>query len=194
MATCGCRSEGAILTPNQLYNQELFDTMAYLATVPGVIFLGQAVCYAGTGCYDSLVGVDHNKKIEMPVAENFQIGVSTGLALAGFTPITVVPRWNFLLCATDQIVNHLDKLSSLSAGRSNPRVIIRVAQGSETPVDPQDQHKGDFSDAFALMCKNINILQCHEPQQIRPHYDYALQSSRSSIIVEYPDYGKLLPA
>lgn len=168
--------------------------MAYLATVPGVIFLGQAVNYAGTGCYDSLVGVDPALKIEMPVAENFQIGVSTGLALAGFTPITVVPRWNFLLCATDQIVNHLDKLSSLSAGRSNPRVIIRVAQGSETPVDPQDQHKGDFSEAFALMCKNINVLQCREPHQIRQHYDFALESSRSSIIVEYPDYGKLSPA
>jgi hypothetical protein len=42
-----------------------------------------------------------------------------------------------------------------------------------------------------LMCKNINILQCHKPADIRPHYDYALQSSRSSIIVEYPDYGKL---
>lgn len=165
--------------------------MSYLATVPGVIFLGQAVRYAGTGCYESLVGVDPKLKIEMPVAENFQIGVSTGLALAGFVPITVIPRWNFLLCATDQIVNHLDKLHSLSAGRCNPRVIIRVARGSEVPVDPQDQHKGDFSDAFRSMCKNINILQCHEPVDIRPHYDYALQSSRSSIIVEYPDYGKL---
>lgn len=190
MASCRCWSEGAILTPNQIYNQELFDTMTYLATVPGVIFLGQAVRYAGTGCYESLTGVSLDQKIEMPVAENFQIGVSTGLALAGYTPITVVPRWNFLLCASDQIVNHLDKLNMLSADRSNPRVIIRVARGSETPVDPQDQHKGDFSDAFGLMCKNINILQCREPQQIRPHYDYALQSSRSSIIVEYPDYGK----
>lgn len=190
MAACRRWREGTILTNNQIYNQELFDTMAYLSTVPSVIFLGQAVRYAGTGCYDSLVGVDENKKIEMPVAENFQIGVSTGLALAGFIPITVVPRWNFLLCATDQIVNHLDKLSSLSAGRCNPRVIIRVARGSETPVDPQGQHKGDFSDAFKLMCSNINILQCHEPSDIRRNYDFALQSSRSSIIVEYPDYGK----
>lgn len=164
--------------------------MTWLGQQPGVIFLGQAVRFAGTGCYESLTGVPDALKIEFPVAENFQIGVSTGLALSGWTPVSVVPRWNFLLSATDQIVNHLDKLHRLSGGRINPRVIIRVARGSETPVDPQDQHKGDFAEAFALMCPNIDILCCRTPEEIRSNYEFAWSNHRSTIVVEYPDYGR----
>jgi pyruvate/2-oxoglutarate/acetoin dehydrogenase E1 component len=175
---------------NQLYNQRLKEAMNWLATKPDTVFLGQAVCYAGTGCYESLTEVPLNKKMEFPVAENLQLGVSTGLAINGLVPVSVVPRWNFLLCATDQIVNHLDKMVSLSDGRCNPRVIIRVAVGSETPVDPQDQHKGNFSAAFRLMCKNIDIVECCDPDSIMKNYEYAYNNTRSTIVVEFPDYGK----
>lgn len=175
-----------------MYNQQLKNTMNWLAKQPDTLFLGQAVCYAGTGCYESLTEVPDNKKMEFPVAENFQIGVSTGLAMNGFVPVSVVPRWNFLLCATDQIVNHLDKLDSLSEGRCRPKVIIRVAVGSEMPVDPQDQHKGNFSEAFRLMCKTIDIIECTTPDSIQPAYEkaYFRNDGRSTIIVEFPDYGK----
>lgn len=180
------------MTDNQLYNSQLKATMNWLAAQDRTVFLGQAVCYAGTGCYESLTEVPDNKKMEFPVAENFQIGVSTGLAINGFVPVSVVPRWNFLLCATDQIVNHLDKMSSLSRGRCEPKVIIRVAVGSETPVDPQDQHKGNFSEAFRLMCKTIDIIECPTPESILPAYRHAYERTdgRSTIVVEFPDYGK----
>jgi pyruvate/2-oxoglutarate/acetoin dehydrogenase E1 component len=175
---------------NQLYNQRLKEAMNWLANQPDTLFLGQAVCYAGTGCYESLTEVPADKKIEFPVAENLQLGVSTGLAINGFVPVSVVPRWNFLLCATDQIVNHLDKMNSLSDGRCNPKVIIRVAKGSEMPVDPQDQHKGNFSESFRLMCNNIDIVECHDPDSILTNYQYAYANTRSTIVVEFPDYGK----
>lgn len=172
------------------YNDALQNAMNWLGAQHDVIILGQAVCYAGTGCYESLTQVPSNKKMEFPVAENFQIGVSTGLAIQGFVPVSVVPRWNFLLCAADQIVNHLDKMVSMSDGECNPKVIIRVAKGSETPVDPQDQHKGNFSQAFRTMCKNIDIVELHSPEEILPAYQSAYQSNRSTILVEFPDYGK----
>ena len=174
------------------YQNELRKAMNWLNEQDKILFLGQAVCYAGTGCYDSLVDVDLDKKIEFPVAENFQIGVSTGLALNGFIPVSIVPRWNFLLCATDQIVNHLDKLKFMSDGGFQPKVIIRVPVGSEIPVDPQDQHKGNFSSAFSLMCKNIDIVELHEIESIIPAYQYAYNRTdgRSTILVEFSDYGK----
>jgi len=177
---------------NKLYNQKLKETMNWLATQDNVMFLGQAVCYAGTGCYESLTEVPADKKMEFPVAENLQIGVSTGMAINGMVPVSVVPRWNFLLCATDQIVNHLDKMPILSDGRCKPKVIIRVAVGSENPVDPQDQHKGNFSDAFKLMCKTVDIIECKTPESIQPAYEkaYFRDDGRSTIVVEFPDYGK----
>ena len=174
---------------NKEYNDELKRSMNWLATQDNTIFLGQAVCYAGTGCYESLVEVPANKKMEFPVAENFQIGVSTGLALNGFVPISVVPRWNFLLSATDQIVNHLDKMMFFNR-KCQPKVIIRVAVGSENPIDPQDQHKGNFSEAFRLMCKTIRIVELDDHRQILNLYQEAFYHPRSTILVEFPDYGK----
>lgn len=177
------------MTLNEQYNLELKNAMNWLAEQDDTIFLGQAVTYAGTGCYESLTGVPDHKKMEFPVAENFQIGVSTGLALNGFVPISVVPRWNFLLCATDQIVNHLDKMELMSNG-FHPKVIIRVAVGSEKPVDPQDQHKGNFSEAFRLMCKTIRIVELTDHTKIGELYKEAYAHPKSTIMVEFPDYGK----
>lgn len=192
MAACRGRSEGAVLMSNQLYNLCLKQAMNWLADRPDTLFLGQAVCYAGTGCYESLVDVPADKKMEFPVAENFQIGTSIGLAMNGFVPVSIVPRWNFLICAADQIVNHLDKMRLMSNGGYQPKVIIRVAVGSETPVDPQDQHKGNFSAAFRLMCNTIDIIEARSPAAILPAYQQAYQRSdgRSTIVVEFPDYGK----
>lgn len=175
---------------NQIYLDNLKQVMTWLAEQPKSIFLGQAVGFGGTGLYDSLSHIDINKRHELPVAENFQVGYATGLALGGYVPISTFPRWNFLLLGTDQIVNHLDKLSAMSDGQYCPKVIIRVACGSKTPIDPQQQHVGDFSDAFRLMCTNIDIVQLHNSEDIIPAYQTAWHSKKSTILVEYPDYGK----
>ena len=94
---------------------------------------------------------------------------------------------------TDQIVNHLDKFISMSDGKCRPKVIIRVAVGSETPVDPQCQHKGNFSDAFRSMLKNIEVIELTEPDDIVPAYQKALNRTDgiSTILVEFADYSKI---
>ena len=165
--------------------------MTMLSDHPKTMFIGQSVRYAGTGMYDSLTHIPDNKKYEFPVVENLQLGVCIGLSLTGIIPIAIYPRWNFLLCATDQIINHLDKIPLMSDGEYIPKVIIRVAIGSEYPINPQDQHRGDFTDAFKLMCKTINIIRLDNANEIFPVYEYALNDSKySSIIVENSDFCK----
>lgn len=175
---------------NQQYNDNLRLAMTFLADQPDTVFLGQAVDYAGTGLYDTLSHLPADKKFEFPVAENFQVGYSLGMSLAGYVPVSTFPRWNFLLCAADQIVNHLDKLEKMSSGGYQPKVIIRVAAGSRTPIDPQQQHVGDFSAAFKMMCTNIDVVSLRSHEDILPAYRAAYASPRSTILVEYPDYGK----
>jgi pyruvate/2-oxoglutarate/acetoin dehydrogenase E1 component len=172
------------------YFDELLRAMDFLGSQNDTVFMGQSVEVAGTAMRNTLVNIESAKLLELPVEEDFQLGLSIGMALNGFIPISIFPRWNFLLLATNQIVNHLDKMESMSDGRCRPKVIIRVAQGSENPVDPQDQHKGNFSDAFRLMCKNIDIVELHQPEDILPAYQKAYASERSTILVEFPDYGK----
>ena len=166
--------------------------MSLLANNEKTIFIGQSVVYPGTGLYDSVDHINKSKKYEFPIAENLQMGVSIGLSLSGFIPVSLYPRWNFLICATDQIVNHLDKLILMSDGEYTPKVIIRVAIGSEIPVDPQHQHKGDFTDAFKSMLKTIDVIKLNEPEHIIPAYELALNRTdgKSTILVEYADYCK----
>jgi len=175
------------------YLDELKKAMSLLAEHPKTIFIGQAVEYEGTGLYDSLQHLPADKKIELPVAEYLQTGMANGMAIAGLIPVSTYPRWNFLLMGTDQIVNHLDKFSTMSNGRCTPKVIIRVSVGSEHPVDPQCQHKGNFAEAFRSMCPNLIIEELQEPQDIVPAYKKALsrEDGKSTILVEFADYLKL---
>ena len=71
--------------------------MDWLAEDKRVMFLGQAVVDKGTGMTTTLQNVDLSQRLELPVVEEMQMGLSIGLALAGFVPVTIYPRWNFLL-------------------------------------------------------------------------------------------------
>jgi pyruvate/2-oxoglutarate/acetoin dehydrogenase E1 component len=114
------------------------------------------------------------------------------MAIEGMIPVSTYPRWNFLLMGTDQFINHLDKFKEMSNGKCTPKVIVRVAVGSEKPVDPQCQHKGNFSEAFRLMSKNTEIIELIEPEDIVPAYIKALNRTDGiiTILVEFADFSK----
>jgi pyruvate/2-oxoglutarate/acetoin dehydrogenase E1 component len=172
------------------YFDELKRSMEWLSTKSDTIFLGQAVESPGTAITNTLSGVERDKLLEIPVAEDFQMGASIGLALNGSFPISIYPRWNFLLLATNQIVNHLDKLEQYSNNEYAPKMIIRTAIGSERPLNPQIQHVGDYTNAFKMMLQNVDVIKLEESDQIFDAYRYAYErtDNKSTIIVEYGDY------
>lgn len=172
------------------YFEELKRAMEWLARKPETLFLGQAVEVAGTAITNTLKDIEKEKLLEIPVAEDFQMGFSIGLAINGVIPISIYPRWNFLLLATNQLVNHLDKIAIYSHGEFYPKVIIRTAIGSERPLNPQIQHTGDFTEAFRLMLKNTEVIRLEEPDEIFEAYKHAYerQDNKSTILVEYGDY------
>jgi pyruvate/2-oxoglutarate/acetoin dehydrogenase E1 component len=163
------------------YAQEMTRAMTYLAAAKRTIFLGQF--YGAMPA--TLVGVPKSKLLEVPVAENLQMGMSTGLALAGFLPISLFVRWNFLLLAADQLVNHLDKIEKMSGGGYKPKVIIRTCIGSTKPLDSRCQHTSDFTASFKAMLTNVDVVTLHKAWDIFPAYQKALRSKRSTILVEY---------
>ena len=173
-----------------LYFEELKRAMDYLGEQEDTVFLGQAVAYKGTSMTNTLKGVDRSKLIEMPVDEEMQMGITNGLALGGSVPISIYPRWNFLLLAMNQVINHLDRMPEFSHGEYIPKVIIRTGIGSERPLHPQAQHVGDFSDGFKLMANNIEVIRLEEPEDIFPAYvkAYTRTDGKSTLLVEYGDY------
>ncbi|MDF2376123.1 MAG: hypothetical protein P1U81_07760 [Verrucomicrobiales bacterium] len=172
------------------YFDELSRAMELLAADERTIFLGQAVACPGTAMTNTLKEIPREKLIELPVIEELQLGMSTGMALNGSIPVSVFPRWNFLLLAVNQLVNHLDKMKLISAGGFQPKVIIRTGIGSERPLYPQHQHVGDFTEAFQSMCTNIEVIRLEEPGDIVSSYSKALhrEDGMSTILVEYGDF------
>lgn len=171
------------------YVEELSRAMEFLGEQAETVFLGQSVEVAGTAMRNTLTNVSEAKLIELPVEEDFQLGLSIGMALNGTLPISIFPRWNFLLLATNQIVNHLDKLKELTQVESPGKVIIRTGIGSENPLHPGPQHTGDFTDAFKLMCPNMNIVRLDTAESIFSEYKkaYEREDGVSSLIVEWSD-------
>jgi len=171
------------------YQEALTSAMNLLAENEKVIFLGQSVAVQGTAMRTTLETVPEKKLIELPVDEDFQMGLATGMALAGYLPISVFPRWNFLLLATNQIVNHLDKLTELSRQTPAQKVIIRTGIGSVNPLNPGPQHTGDFTEAFRLMCPNLNIVRLDSAKMVIPEYEKALLRADgvSTILIEWSD-------
>jgi len=170
------------------YFDELKRAMEMLASDPRVIFMGQAVEYAGTAMSNTLKDVPKEQLLEMPVFEDTQMGMTLGLALAGYIPVSIYPRWNFLVCATNQLVNHVDKITMMSDYK--PRIIIRTGIGSERPLHPQHQHVGDYTDAYRLLCPNIDIIRLEEPRHVYDAYctAYLRKDGKATILVEYGDY------
>jgi pyruvate/2-oxoglutarate/acetoin dehydrogenase E1 component len=168
------------------YREELARAMeAIAAGHPRAIFLGQAVAEKGTGMSATFDGVPREKLLELPVMEDAQLGMSIGLALDGWLPVSIYPRWSFLILAMNQLVLHLDRMPLFSD--YCPKVIIRTACPTDDPMDPGEQHMGDFSHPVALMLKTVKVRQLRRPEQVSPEYAAAMTAAYSTILVEYPE-------
>lgn len=158
--------------------------MRGLAGDPRVIFIGQGVASDGIACLKDFAGIPADRRIEFPIAEELNIGIALGMSLVGWIPVVNLPRADFLLRAADQIVNHLDKLETISRGQFCPKVIIRVRIGAKAPLDAGPQHTQDHYRAFVEMCRHMNVVRLDSVDSIHEVYRDALAESRPTLVFE----------
>jgi pyruvate/2-oxoglutarate/acetoin dehydrogenase E1 component len=168
------------------YKEELTKAMDILSSNEKIIFLGQGVNYGGC-IYGTLNNVPIEKKIELPVMEDAQMGISIGLSLEGFIPVTIYPRMDFLILAMNQLVNHLDKIDGMSRGEFKPKVIIRCIVGGTKPLYPGPQHCQDHTKMLEDVLTNVNIVKLTKKEDIVPQYKLAMDSNKSTILIEVKD-------
>lgn len=165
------------------YYDELTKSMTMLAEHPQTLFVGQSVKFGGQAMTKSFSGVSEDRKMEFPVCENMQMGFCIGLSLEGFIPVCVFPRMDFMLLALDQLVNHADKIAQISGYR--PKVIIRTAVGSTSPLHPGPQHMQNYTAAFRQMLTTIPVIELLGSDSIVPIYQKALEMDGPVVIVEH---------
>ena len=170
------------------YKEEVQKGMNLFAEQSNSIFIGQAVEYKGTALTHQVKNFDSYKLLELPVAEDMQAGFALGLALEGYLPISLYPRMNFIILAMNQIINHLDKWEAMSCGISKPKVIMKAVAGSRYPLDPGHQHRANYTQAFKSMVTNIDVVELLYPEQEFPAYQKALDTNKSTLIIEHGDF------
>jgi pyruvate/2-oxoglutarate/acetoin dehydrogenase E1 component len=150
------------------------------------VFVGYNLLF-GSSCYGTLVNVPKDQILEMPVCEGLMTGISTGMAMAGFRPVLIFERHDFMLLAMDQLVNHLNKIALISKGEFQPKVIIRAIVGGTKPFDPGPQHSANYSFQLERLLPQCRVYNCTNAQILKNAYENVFDSrnTHSIIIVEY---------
>ncbi len=167
------------------YKDALTNAMNFLNEKENTVFIGQQIVFPGNPMSTTLKNVDKNKMIELPVMEETQMGMSLGLAMTGNTVISFYPRWDFLISATNQLINHIDKYKLMT--KKNVNILIRLGKGSDTPLDPGYQHKGNYFSEFQSLCKNITFHNLTEHSTIFDIYKKSYDQGGVHVLVEYPE-------
>ncbi len=162
--------------------------MGWLSTKPNTVFTGQAIGMSGHAISNTMADVPQDKRIELPVFEETQLGMATGMAMAGWVPITCYPRFDFFILSLNQLVNHLDKIQDMSKGDMKPKVIIRVAVGSKVPFSAGPQHTQNHTEAMRKMLTEVEVVELTETEQIFPAFQKAYKSDKSTLFVEHSEF------
>jgi pyruvate/2-oxoglutarate/acetoin dehydrogenase E1 component len=164
--------------------------MDWLSTKPNTLFMGQAIGFSGHAISNTMKNVPQDKRVELPVFEEIQLGIATGMALEGWVPVTCYPRFDFFILSLNQLVNHLDKMQDMSNGDMRPKVIIRVAVGSKIPFSAGPQHTQNHTDAIRKMLTEIEVVEIKEPEEIFEAFKkaYEREDGKSTLIIEYSEF------
>lgn len=169
------------------YKKAIDKSMELIGEDPDSIFIGYNVRYGSMGA-GSFKNIPKHKLIETPVAENLMLSMAIGMSIEGFKPIVYYERFDFILNALDAMVNHLDKIESISKGEFKPKVIIRVVVGGKlTPFFTGPTHTQDFTSAITKMVNFPVVKLPDDPLKIEHLYEVAYQSDKSYLIIEEKD-------
>ena len=119
------------------YGSAIRDGFAYLlANHPEVFVIGQGLWspwYVGASMTELEKEFGKDRVIDTPVSEWACTSAAVGASLYGKKPLVVHPRLDFMIFATDSLVNQAAKWSHMLGGQANPGLTVRgiVNRGGE---------------------------------------------------------------
>ena len=119
------------------YGKALLEGFEYLLSNHADVFvIGQGLWspwYVGSSMTDLDKKFGKDRVIDTPVSELACTGAAVGASLAGYKPIVVHPRIDFMLLAVDQIVSQAAKWHHMLGGSATASVTIRgiINRGGE---------------------------------------------------------------
>lgn len=119
------------------YSEAILEGFTHLLkNYDEVMVLGQGLWspwYVGNSMTDLDVRFGRDRVMDTPISEDATTAIAGGLGLTGYRPIVVHPRIDFMVLASNSLVNQLAKWRHMLGGERSPNVTIRgiVNRGGE---------------------------------------------------------------
>ena len=123
-----------------------------------------------------------NRCYDTPLSEDSLTGYGIGLALAGFKPIHVHQRTDFLLLCCNQLINMAAKIKYLSNGKYNCPFVVRAITGRSWGQG--SQHSQSFHSLFSNI-PGLRVLTPSTPQDAYNVYSNIFNDSVPTIVIEH---------
>lgn len=167
------------------YGEAIREGFEYLLSRhDDVIAIGQGVWspwYVGSSMTDLDKKFGKDRVIDTPVSEWATTSAAVGAALNGLKPIVIHPRMDFMILASDSLVNQAAKWNHMLGGQSSPAITVRgiVNRGGEQGA----QH----SQALHSWYAHIPGLRVVMPATVVDARDLLIAATLSSDPVLYID-------
>src|SRR5258707_1189201 len=128
-----------------------------------VILLGEDIAAAG-GSFKSTEGLldefGPERVIDTPISENGFVGAALGMAVTGMRPVVEIMFADFLLSASDAVVNEVAKFRFMSGGQTEVPLTIRAIGGATGRFGAQHSATGE---SWLLQTPGLKVVAACSP-------------------------------
>lgn len=167
------------------YGEAICDGFDFLLkNYPNVFTIGQGLWspwYVGNSMTNLDKKYGKERVIDTPVSEAACTGIAIGASLTGYRPIVIHPRVDFMILATDPIVNQGAKWSHMLGGQAHPAVTFRGI------VNRGGQQGAQHSQALHSWYSHIPGLRVVTPYSVADARDLLIAATLCDDPVVYID-------
>lgn len=118
---------------------------------------------------------------DTPISETAIVGAAIGAAIAGMRPVAEIMYMDFLMCAGDQVINHLPKIRYMSGGKLEVPVVIRTQYGLYRYAGAQHSQ---FFPAFLMNTPGLYVEVPSTPYDAKGLLKSAIRDRNPDIFIE----------
>ena len=170
------------------YKDQLTEATTLLATKYKYYIIGQGTLDGGHGMSTTIDSIIKNQCVELPVFEETQTGIALGMAVAGTNVMSIYPRFDFFISGLNQLVNHSDKIKSMSHSKFNPNLIFRVGVGAKVPLDAGPQHTNNYTKQLKEMLTSIEVHELVKGSSPKKVFDKIISAGGIHLLIEYYEF------
>ena len=149
-----------------------------------VVLIGEDVGKPG-GTYIATKGLydrfGANRVRDTPISEATLIGLGTGAAMTGLRPIVEIMFFDFLTLASDQLVNHAAKVSSVSGGEFQVPMVMRTMCGAGKNTGPQH---GQSLETWVAHIPGLKVVWPSNPADMKGLLKAAVRDPNPVVVIE----------